>query len=347
MIAELVVGVWLAADWRAGLALVGDARWSEDALRLAPAERNQAGAAWRREKTSVMGGFESRFRFRITESGGLGDGADGIVFAIQNSGPNALAGRGGAGGFAPEGQGEWRGRRRAIGYSIGIFFDTFANAETDDPSNNYVGVYAFGRPERAKWPPPRQGVSPRLRVDLKNGEEHEARIRFAPPVLEVQLDGETVLVTSVDLRGAADNEGKAWVGFTAATGSGWGNHEILRWDFTSVDSNLTSVDSQITFALTDCLPDRNLCTPKEGTVEERGEGVYWVTIPGNREWGASVPNPVGRTPEIRQASGYVCQGPGQCIGAEGNIRMKQEKGRTYFGLAKGVEGYFAFEVAFR
>jgi hypothetical protein len=346
-----MLACFMTADWRDEMNLVGDARWRRQVLRLTPAEENQAGGAWRREKVTVVGGFESRFRFRITESGGLGDGADGIAFVIQNTGPRALAGRGGAGGFAPEGQGQWKGQRRAIGYSIGVFFDTFENQEMRDPSNNYVGVFTFGRPEKAKWPPPRQGVSPRLLVEMKDGEEHEARISFRPPLVAVELDGRVVMETRVDLRGAADEEGKAWVGFTAATGGGYGNHEILEWNFESVDSNLTSVDSQITFATLDCLPERNLCTPREGHVEKKGEDSYVVTVPGNRDWSASIPNAEGRRVEILSASGYVCMGMGECVGAEGNLRMKTERGRTHFGLGERAreknEGFFAVEIALR
>ncbi len=350
---ELILLMAIAADWREGMRLVGDARWRGETLRLNPPEEMQAGGAWRRDKVAIAGGFATTFRFRISQNGGLGDGADGLAFVMQNTGPEALAGRGGAGGFAVEGPGLSGKRRKAIGNSIAVFFDTFENAEVKDPSNNYVGVYSFGRPEKAKWPPPRQGYSPRLRVDLKDGQEHEVRIRFEPPLLEVRLDGERVLETSVEVRTVADAEGKAWVGFTGATGNGWEAHDVIDWRFESVESNMTSVDSQISFATADCMPDRNLCTPKEATVEAKGDGVFAVVLPGNVEWGASVPNPDGKRVEIRNTGGYVCWGPAECSGAEGGLRMKTEKGKTFFGVdGKGRsvarnEGYFAFEAVLR
>ena len=39
-----------------------------------------------------------------------------------------------------------------------------------------------------------------------------------------------VLTVSVDLAQTLDlDQGRAWVGFTAATGGGWQNHDIQNW----------------------------------------------------------------------------------------------------------------------
>lgn len=346
MVLACAAALLFAADWRDAMTLVGDARWEGPALRLAPAENDKAGAAWKPEKVFVASGFETVFRFRITGSGGLGEGADGIAFVVQNTGPEALAGRGGAGGYQPEGK-----RRRPIGYSVAVHFDTFHNEELKDPSNNYVGAFTFGRPEKAKWPPPRLASSRRLGVDLKSGEEHEARIVFRPPLLTVFLNGEQVLRTTVDLRSVADSEGKAWIGFTASTGGGFGNHDLLDWRHESVESNLTSVDSQISFVMTDCLAGRNLCTPREGRVEDQGEGVFAVMVPGHLDWPVSIANPQRRKVEIRNPAGFVCVSGGECVKAEGNVRTRDAKGRTYFGVGEmrkdSNEGYFAFEAILR
>ncbi len=44
-----------------------------------------------------------------------------------------------------------------------------------------------------------------------------------------------VLGVSVDLEETLDlDRGRAWVGFTATTGGGWQNHDILSWQFTSL-----------------------------------------------------------------------------------------------------------------
>lgn len=349
---ECAVALLFAADWRDGLRLVGDARREGDAIRLVEAKNDQVGAAWRRDKVRVADGFETSFRFRITESGGLDTGADGIAFVVQNTGIEALAGYGGAGGYQAQGKNDRnRDYRRAIGYSVAVHFDTFYNEELKDPSNNYVGVFTFGRPDKAKWPPPRLASSKRLRFDLKSGEELEARIVFRAPMLLVFLEGSEVLRTTVDLRSVADREGKAWVGFTASTGGGFGNHELLQWRHESVESDVTSVDSQISFAMSDCLEGRNLCTPMEGRVEEKGEGVFEVMTPGHLDWPVSIANPTGRVVEIRNATGFVCVAGGECHRAEGNVRQRNAKGRTYLGVGDlrkaDNEGYFVFEAVLR
>ena len=83
-----------------GLRLVGSAELTGKVLRITPAERHTAGAAWFKEKQKVSGGFESSFEFQLTKQGGLGPGADGFAFVLQNSGPDAIGSRGSAGGFA-------------------------------------------------------------------------------------------------------------------------------------------------------------------------------------------------------------------------------------------------------
>src|SRR6478752_4903176 len=80
--------------------LVGDADILGGRLRLTPAMRQTVGAAWFSEKKYVQRGFDAVFRFQITDPGGLGPGADGFAFVLQNAGPDAIGGRGSAGGFA-------------------------------------------------------------------------------------------------------------------------------------------------------------------------------------------------------------------------------------------------------
>jgi hypothetical protein len=120
-----------------GLSLMGDAAVSGTALRLTPADGDRSGAAWFREKQFVASGFETTFQFQLTHPGGLGHGADGFAFVLQNSGPEALGGRGSAGGFAVSDP-EYRHRENAIAWSIAVFFDTFRNKDQGDPSNNYI-----------------------------------------------------------------------------------------------------------------------------------------------------------------------------------------------------------------
>jgi len=59
-----------------------------------------------------------------------------------------------------------------------------------------------------------------------------------------------------DLSIVVDREGSTWVGFTASTGEGYENHDILNWSFDSakVFSNASVVSSDITYLLWSCLP---------------------------------------------------------------------------------------------
>src|SRR5262249_6422494 len=83
-----------------GIRVTGSAGFAGKVLRLTPADYNKAGAAWAMQKQHVSGGFETSFQFRLSQMGGMGGGADGFAFVLQNSGPDALGGRGSAGGFA-------------------------------------------------------------------------------------------------------------------------------------------------------------------------------------------------------------------------------------------------------
>lgn len=74
---------------------------------------------------------------------------------------------------------------------------------------------------------------------------HTARILFRPPVLSVFLDDSAVpvLESVVDLSIVLDQQGRAWVGFTASTGGGYENHDILNCSFTGteVSSSLSAL----------------------------------------------------------------------------------------------------------
>jgi hypothetical protein len=103
-----------------GLSLVGDAMVADNVLRITRAKPNKAGAAWVREKQPVGSGFDTMFQFQLTQQGGLGHGADGFAFVLQNSGPKALGGRGSAGGFAVADR-DYHHKDKAIPWSVAVF----------------------------------------------------------------------------------------------------------------------------------------------------------------------------------------------------------------------------------
>ena len=216
-----------------------------------------------------------------------------------------------------------------------------------------------------RWPATRLAFTPALSVRLKDGKVHTARIVFHPPVLSVFLDGAPapVLESAVDLSIVMDQQGSAWVGFTASTGWGCQNHDILTWSFAGADvsSSMSVVSSDISFPMSACLPNRNLCTPERPIVEQRGAG-YHIVLPGNLESGARIPNSSGRTVVVTNAHGVVCwdlkaHGSDGCSGPSGNgppagagfvaegspagaLIMRTRDGRTWFSVNSRSGGGF-------
>jgi hypothetical protein len=201
------------------LSLVGNAKISSTVLRLTAARSNQTGAAWFPDKQAVRSGFQTTFQFQLTHQDwkpGFHAG-DGFAFVVQNSGPEAIGGRGSAAGFGmPD---PTNPRHRGIPWMIAVFFDTMRNPEEGDPSSNYVAIRANGGHAFLRWPAARLAFTPNLSVHLKDGKVHTARVLFEPPVLSVFLDSSAtpILEAVVDFSFATDREGRAWVGFTAAT----------------------------------------------------------------------------------------------------------------------------------
>ena len=351
------------------LSLVGSAARVDRVLRLTTATEEIAGAAWYPEKQSVANGFETAFQFQLTEQGGLAKGADGFAFVLQNSGPRALAGRGGAGGFAL-GDGFGKPDRPGIPHSIAIFFDTYRNP--GDPSGNYIALCTNGSRAEMRWPPPRLAYTHKLRVHLKDGRVHAVRAVYKPPILSVFLDqgAAPVLTSTLDLSTVVDAQGLAYVGFTASTGAGYENHDILSWSFTA--GSRADVSSNISFLSAACLPDRNLCTPDRSVVEERGPGRYHIVLPANLEWGASIPNASGQAVVVTNARGTICWdlkargaegcsgplvdvaiGAGEAEAKPGALIRRDQDDRTYFsindpsGNFDDNEGFVEFDVELR
>lgn len=335
----------------ADLRFVGSARATGDsAFRLTPSKPMQRGAAWRIDKVPVRDGFETSFRFRISDLQGLGPGADGFAFVIQNNGPTALAGKGASGGF---GLGYSPGdRNKAIANSLAIFFDTFQNHE--DASGNAVSLCTNGgNRKEMRWPPPRLAINWNPSIDLKDGNAHEVRIEFVPPLITVTLDGQTALRAPVDLARMVAADGTAFIGFTASTGEGYENHDIVDWRFDSRAP--VSVSSSISFASipqVDCLPNKSLCTPAAATVEPIAPGRFRVLLPAHLN--AEIPNPTALKVEILQPRGTACWSPSQCASlaeSPGSLRHRTEAGRTRFSLndtdPTDNQGYFEFEVLLR
>ena len=212
-----------------GLSFRGSARVVGDVLRLTPAAFNTQSQVWFASKVGVAGGFATDFHFRFTDRGGIGDedgaGADGITFAIQNVGVNTVGGEGGNLGYL------------GIANSLVVEFDTFNNgAFFGDPNGNHVAVHSRGTGENGPGDETFSllGAAP-LTPLMQDGAVHHARIVYDQAgELRIYVDdlstaALTVPVQLDDL--LALDAGKAFVGFTSATGSGFENHDLTDWSY--------------------------------------------------------------------------------------------------------------------
>jgi len=69
---------------------------------------------------------------------------------------------------------------------------------------------------------------------MSDGAPHTAVIRYEPGIMKIFMDDlvTPALEVSVDLANTLGlNSGEAFVGFTAGTGAGYENHDILNWTF--------------------------------------------------------------------------------------------------------------------
>jgi hypothetical protein len=349
---------------RNSMTVVKDAKFAGNALRLTGPKKYNTGAAWAKEAQPLSNGFETSFSFRLTEpADNEYGGADGFAFVLQTEGPNAIAGRGAAGGFSL-GRGSNNPKKKAIPRSLAIFFDTFKNDEEEDLSGNSIGVFTNGD---GYWLPRRLAINATPAVNLKDQKVHEARIIYQRPQLSVFIDGQLVLDAAVDVESVVGKGGKGFVGFTAATGEGFQNHDILTWTF---NSEAASVSSSIQFSDNACLPNRTLCTPEQGSVEPLGQGRYKVRVPAHVQWGVSIDSLADL--KIVNARGTVCwnseaKGIHSCNGPEGDrsqaksgllepkaaagsLIQQRRSGKVYFSI-NGIkeafeknEGFFEFEV---
>jgi hypothetical protein len=318
-----------------GVITMGAARYADGRARLTPALPLVRGACWRLDRVQLREGFRTSFRFSITEAGGKDNGSDGFAFVIQNSGPNVIGGLGNQGGFG-----------LGILNSLAVFFDTHRNRE--DESGNSVSICTSGDKKMMRWPPPRLGVNWRPPMNWKDGADHEAEIAFAPPLMTVVVDGKTVLRAPVDLGRMLGPDGMGYVGFTAATGDGWENHDVWDWRFESTSSAMYSVESTIQFARFECLPGKGLCTPAEAVVTAAGAGKFHVLLPAHLEWGASILNREGAAVRMENVHGSACWDTARGACGVAKVLINNERGRTWLTVEdtnfSDNEGFVEFDV---
>jgi Legume lectin domain len=209
----------------AGLNLVGTTSQFGSRLRLTSAQVHQVGGVWTTSKQSVANGFSTSFAFEVSDPD-PNFGADGFAFLVQNDSVSALGTGGSALGFMDIGEGP------GIANFLGVEFDTLNSGITFDTNDNHIAVQSKSPGQDRVFlgtanPP----------FTIQSGGVHTAQVTYTPGTLKIAVDGSAtpLLQVSVNLNsllGLAD--GNAWVGFTAATGAAWENHDIVNWSFSSV-----------------------------------------------------------------------------------------------------------------
>lgn len=193
-----------------------------DVLRIVPATFNQSGSFFGDIPVDTQQ-FASSFQFRISNPGGISDGvevgADGFCFVIQPV-SSAVGGAGGGLGY------------QGITPSVAVEFDTFQNSDFGDDSSNHVGVDVNGsvssnaqvavdaRFDNANlWSAwvDYDGSTLRLFIDPAGGLN-----RPLDPIIAYPIDIPTII-----------GQNSAFIGFTAGTGSAWGDHDIVNWSYDS------------------------------------------------------------------------------------------------------------------
>ena len=230
-----------------GLTLVGNAATTSTTdgtvLRLTPATSGQSGAAYSTTPVTLGNNatFSTQFQFRFTNPGGW-DPADGITFVLGTSTTGL-----GAGGVG-------MGYQGVSGKSVAIEFDTFNNTgyglgNNDGNSSNHVSidtngnltntdltnVYGNGSCGFTNGNPAQNSYT--VAGCMSNGHLWTANISYDGSNLTVTLtdpaEGSSFTAINAYPINLASTLGQntAYVGFTAGTGSGWENHDIVNWTF--------------------------------------------------------------------------------------------------------------------
>jgi len=241
-----------------GLTLTGTAGLVTTAdgpvLRLTPAVCCAAGSGFTASPIPfVIGGdtFSTFFQFRLTNPGGL-SAADGIVFVLRKNGSPALGKTG-----------EFQGYD-GIGQSLGVKFDTFRNE--GESNDNHVAIQTNGIVQDDFSRTPYQVSACTAPVGVRgcmaNGHLWSVWIDYDGLNLHVALaDGSTtrpadLIVAPLSLPMLLNYTDAAYAGFTAGTGGGFENHDIVNWEYYNTYNPMPAGMQQV-------LPAQALHTPAQ------------------------------------------------------------------------------------
>lgn len=196
-------------------------------LRLTPALKGQRGSAFTHGEFSSAA-FSTFFQFRITSPGGSvfdcnsTTGADGLTFVLHDTSVTALGSGGGGIGYS------------GIKTSMAIEFDTWCNKGNHDPSSNHIGIDFNGSVNHD----PTAGMTADVPARFDDGGVWSAWIDYDGTTLQVRANEtgtrptQPLLSKRLDIPALIGSQ-SVKAGFTSGTGSDWGNHDILNWQFTA------------------------------------------------------------------------------------------------------------------
>lgn len=203
----------------AGLQINGNAFQNGNKLTLTPATYSQGGSAFSTSKVSLAANasFSTVFKFDIQDRGGLAGGADGLTFTMQTN-SNTVGGSGGGIGYA------------GIPNSVAVEFDTYDNGEPG--GSNHVGIDVNGSMNSVV-------SSGFLSPDFDNGAFWWAWVDYDGVIQKLDVRwsqtstrplAAMLSASGLDLPTILGSN-QVYVGFTAGTGAGYGQHNIDSWNF--------------------------------------------------------------------------------------------------------------------
>lgn len=223
---------------QAGLTL-NDAAASGGTILLASSQRDRRGSFFTTTQSDVSD-FSAVFQFRISSPGGISDGiaagADGLTFVIQRVGATAIGSFGSGIGY------------EGIANSLAVEFDTYRNnSPVNDPDSNHIGIDTGGSMSSL--------VSASVEAAFDNGGIWTVWVDYNGTTMEVRASQDgfrpatATLAYNVNLPSVLGGS-TAFIGFTAATASAYGNHEVLNFAFSDTfETNGLAVPEPSTYAL--------------------------------------------------------------------------------------------------
>ena len=101
-----------------------------------------------------------------------------------------------------------------------------------DKDDSHLSVHTRGPQENSRLERFSIGSTATKGFKLDDGKIHTATIKYSSRVLSIWVDKTLVLTVPIDLETAIElDQGRAYVGFTAATGAEFQNHDILNWEY--------------------------------------------------------------------------------------------------------------------